>query len=280
MTFLRSFYQGLPPSGQPGAGRVAAVIRLLDAETRARPVARILDLGCGDAALTALVAARVPQATVVAVDWSSPCATAARGRGLPAVVAGVDERGLPFPAASFDIVLMNEVIEHLVDPDFALDEAHRVLGPDGCLLLSTPNLAAWFNRLLLLAGVQPVFSEVSRLGIFGRPGHVVVGHLRLFTARALVEDLQAHGFRPVMVTGAPYHDVPRIVQGLDRLIARWPAAAAILVVRAAVGGPGGSPADPAGRRRRRRPRSDSPGCPGAGAGGAAGSGRRRPPPRR
>ena len=227
----------MAPGGHPGPGRVAAVLRLLDAESGGRPIGRLLDLGSGDAALTALVAARLPEATVVAVDWSSASAAAARGRGLPAVVAGVDETGLPFAAASFDVVVLSEVIEHLVDPDFALDEARRVLRPDGCLLLTTPNLAAWFNRLLLLVGVQPVFSEVSQIGIFGRPGQVVVGHLRLFTARALVEDLQAHGFRPVAVAGAAYHDVPRFAQWLDRLIARWPAAAAILVVRAGVACP-------------------------------------------
>lgn len=48
-------------------------------------------------------------------------------------------------------------------------------------MLSTPNLAAWYNRALLLAGVQPVFSEVSLRAIHGRPGTEVVGHLRLYT---------------------------------------------------------------------------------------------------
>ena len=81
---------------------------------------------------------------------------------------------------------MSELIEHLVDTDSALDEALRVLKPGGSLLLSTPNLAAWYNRGLLALGVQPIFSEVSLRGVYGRPGSVVAGHLHMFTRGALV----------------------------------------------------------------------------------------------
>ena len=46
-------------------------------------------------------------------------------------------------------------------------------------------------------------------GIHGRPGTQVVGHLRLYTARALRGFLSASGFDVVRIAGAPYHDVPR-----------------------------------------------------------------------
>ena len=105
---------------------------------------------------------------------------------------------------------MSEVIEHLVDTDSAVEEAHRVLRPGGSLLLSTPNLAAWYNRGLLALGIQPVFSEVSLRSVFGRPGSQVAGHLHMFTRRALVEFLAAYGLECVQVAGARYHDVPAV----------------------------------------------------------------------
>jgi hypothetical protein len=107
-----------------------------------------------------------------------------------------------------------------------------VLKPGGSLLLSTPNLAAWYNRGLLAVGVQPVFSEVSLRGVYGRPGSQVAGHLRIFTRRALVGLLAGRGFGDIAVAGACYHDVPRPLRPLDRVMTAWPDAASILLVRA------------------------------------------------
>jgi 2-polyprenyl-3-methyl-5-hydroxy-6-metoxy-1,4-benzoquinol methylase len=135
---------------------------------------------------------------------------------------------------SVDVVIMFELIEHLVDPDAALAEVRRILVPGGHFVLSTPNLAAWFNRALLLVGVQPIFSEVSTTGVYGRPGHDLVGHLRLFTHRALVEFLAASGFIEVNIVGLPYHDVPRPLGPLDRLLGHVPSLASILFATARV----------------------------------------------
>jgi SAM-dependent methyltransferase len=170
--------------------------------------------------------------SVAGLDWSTTALRAARGRGLVVARASVDPPGLPLASGSVDIVVMSELIEHLVDTDAALAEARRVLVAGGHLLLSTPNLAAWYNRGLLAVGVQPLFTEVSLRHIHGRPGHEVVGHLRLFTRRALVGLLSANGFADIVVEGAPYHDVPRPFRPVDRLLCRLPSLASILLVSA------------------------------------------------
>jgi SAM-dependent methyltransferase len=194
--------------------------------------ALIVDIGCGDG-LAAAVAARLnPGHRFVGVDWSAAALRQARTRGLTVVRAGVEGSGLPLPSASADVVIMSEVIEHLVDTDSALDEAFRILKPGGSLLLSTPNLAAWYNRGLLAFGVQPVFSEVSLRGVYGRPGSQVAGHLHMFTRRALTGLLAARGFDPVKVEGARYHDVPRPLRPLDFAFCAWPSASSILLVHA------------------------------------------------
>lgn len=190
---------------------------------------RLLDLGCGGGENTLALARGLGAGAAVGLDWATGPLARAQGAGLPGVCGRLDGADLPFPEGAFDVVAMTEVIEHLVDTDLALEEARRVLAPGGLLLVTTPNLAAWFNRALLGAGVQPVFSEVSTRKIYGRPGTEVVGHLRLFTRRALVELLADLGFADIRVAGAPFHGVPRPLRPLDRFLSRRPEVAACLL---------------------------------------------------
>ena len=230
---LQAFYEdpGVPFSSGPDRARRQA--RLLAGILREHVgPAVIIDLGCGDGTALAVAARQNPAHRLAGIDWSAAALRRAQALGLAVVRAGVAAPGLPIADGAADVVIMSELIEHLVDPDGAVAEARRVLRPGGSLLLSTPNLAAWYNRGLLAAGIQPVFSEVSLRGVFGRPGHVVAGHLRLFTRPALTGFLTASGFRCVTVTGARYHDVPRPLRWLDRAFCRWPAAASILLVHA------------------------------------------------
>jgi SAM-dependent methyltransferase len=230
---LRAFYEDPGTTVSSGPERARRQARMLAAVLAQRTGAqRIVDVGCGDGSATHLVSGLSAHNTVIGVDWSATALARARARGLLVVQGGVDTSGLPLGDGCADVVIMSELIEHLVDTDTAVEEVRRVLRPGGVLLLSTPNLAAWFNRGLVGLGIQPVFSEVSLRGIYGRPGHEVVGHLRLFTRRALVEFLAARGFRCERVLGAPYHDVPRVLRPLDRSLSRWPSMASILLVQA------------------------------------------------
>ncbi|MEV0444389.1 class I SAM-dependent methyltransferase [Streptomyces spectabilis] len=231
---LRDFYEdpGVPvASGDARSLRQARMLAAaLGPATRGARV--VLDVGCGDGSAARVAAPLLAGHRVIGVDWSQDALRRASGH-LPYVVRGeLTDGGLPFASGSVDAVLFSEVVEHLVDPDSALDELRRVLRPGGHLMLSTPNLAAWYNRGLLLAGVQPVFSEVSLRAIHGRPGREVVGHLRLYTARALREFVAASGFDVVRLAGAPFHGVPRPLRGLDRLACAVPGAASILLLHA------------------------------------------------
>ncbi|MFE1173626.1 methyltransferase domain-containing protein [Streptomyces sp. NPDC058773] len=232
---LRDFYENPAVPVASGAARSRRQARLLaralgPVRTGA-PAATILDIGCGDGSAAATAAELLAGHRLIGVDWSQDALRRARTH-LPCVRGELTDGGLPFAAGSADAVLFSEVIEHLVDPDAALDELRRVLRPGGHLLLSTPNLAAWYNRGLLLAGVQPVFSEVSMRRVHGRPGSQVVGHLRLYTARALRGFLAASGFEAVRIAGAPYHDVPRTLRPLDRAACHVPSLASILLAHA------------------------------------------------
>jgi SAM-dependent methyltransferase len=230
---LQQFYEdpAVPVSSGPDRARRQA--RMLATVLAAMPrPAVIVDIGCGDGEATELAACLNRGNQFVGVDWSASALRQAQSRGLAVVRAGAEGSGLPIASASADVVIMSEVIEHLVDTDAALDEAYRILKVGGAILLSTPNLAAWYNRGLLAFGVQPIFSEVSLRGVFGRPGSQVAGHLHMFTRRALTGLLAARGFESIKVHGARYHDVPRPLQPVDLAFCAWPSAASILLVHA------------------------------------------------
>lgn len=90
------------------------------------PGQRVLDLGCGDGALTEKIAAL--GAGVVAVDASAEQIAAARKRGLDAHVA--DGEALAYEAA-FDAVFSNAALHWMRDPEAVIDGVWRALQPGG-----------------------------------------------------------------------------------------------------------------------------------------------------
>ena len=113
----------------------------------------------------------------------------------------VETQPLPYPDGGFDTVLLCEVIEHMVsDPVFVLREIHRVLAPQGRLLLTTPNVARAAN-LQRLAQRQGIYDPYSSYGPHGR-------HNREYVAEELREMLVRNGFRIERYLTRPVHDVP------------------------------------------------------------------------
>lgn len=96
----------------------------LAAIAEARPH-RVLDAGCGDGLFARTIAAPA----VVGVDLSPGMVARARGRGVDARVADIQE--LPFADASFDVVVCNWTLYHLPELEQGLAELARVLRPGG-----------------------------------------------------------------------------------------------------------------------------------------------------
>jgi SAM-dependent methyltransferase len=113
---------------------------------------RVLDVGAGSGFYVERLRTLAPSARYVGVDHSTGMLAA----NPSASVAQADALDLPFPAASFDVVMANHMLYHVPDVDAALDEMKRVLVPGGLLLTATnsantmPEFTALFRRAVLL----------------------------------------------------------------------------------------------------------------------------------
>ena len=109
------------------------------------------------------------------------------------------------PDGEWDVVLANHFIEHVSNPDFFLEEAKRIMKHGTILDIGTPNLAAWFNRILFLAGYVPHSVELSKKYNIGKPfswnKEDLGGHIYVYTVPALVQLLKHHGFKIISVEG-------------------------------------------------------------------------------
>lgn len=133
----------------------------------------VLEVGCGEGGQLRKVARLAPGARLFGFDLPSD-ELAERWEGLDACMACGTAEALPYPDATFDLVLALEVLEHVPDPDAVLQEIARVAA--GAVVLSVPWEPVW--RLGNLARGR----YVRDLG--NTPGHVQ--HFGRASFRALV----------------------------------------------------------------------------------------------
>jgi 2-polyprenyl-3-methyl-5-hydroxy-6-metoxy-1,4-benzoquinol methylase len=114
-------------------------------------------------------------------------------RGVIAHSVDIERERLPFGEATLDLVLFNEVIEHLrLNPILPLREIHRVLRPGGFMLLSTPNITL-AKRLRFLWGVDFNDDLIKEFAKLETVGHM--GHFRLYSKNEIERLLKYVGFQ-------------------------------------------------------------------------------------
>jgi len=181
------------------------------------PVEVMLDCGCGDGEFTARIARTVKAKRVIGIDVVPEQIEKAKTKGIEGIICNLD-KGLNVPDASVDMLIANQVIEHVADTDGLIKEFHRVLKPGGYLILGTPNLSAFTNILFLIVGKQPTIVEVSDVVLVGTwsprkedVGRVGPAHRRVFTRGALKGFIQYYGFESEKLAGFGFLPLPPIL---------------------------------------------------------------------
>ncbi len=101
----------------------------------------VLDLGCNSGYGTHLLSQTCNRVTGADVSPEAIKTANAKYHHDNLSFQLIDGISLPFESASFDVISSFQVVEHIADYDAYFSEIHRVLKPDGILLLTTPNAA-------------------------------------------------------------------------------------------------------------------------------------------
>lgn len=151
------------------------------------PMGRGVDLGCGDAKLTAILLRRIGHRDLTGVDPDAREADEAIRRQIYSAVRVCSGDQIPEADASFDFAVSNSVLEHIPDLDPVLGEMARIVRPNGLFLLTVPH--AGFHAQLR----GPLLPGLSRADYEARLDKRLA-HLRYPTANEWKQMLSRHGF--------------------------------------------------------------------------------------
>lgn len=146
---------------------------------------KMLDVGSalGDSLLEAK---RLGWKNTFGVELSEYAVGESRKRGLGVELG--DLKSAKFASNGFDVVTLQDVIEHVKDPEGEMKEIYRILRPTGLVFVVTPDVGGMWHKLL------------GRLWYHYKPGE----HIMYFSQKTLAKVLRDSGFKDVE-TRRTYH---------------------------------------------------------------------------
>jgi len=146
--------------------------------------ASILEIGCSNGGTGELALAEGKCGRYCGVELIAEAAAVARERLTEVVQGDIEQLELPWPANSFDALILSEVLEHLRDPWAVLQHLRPLLRPGALVFASTPNVAHREITMMLLRGRW----ELQEYGPLDAT------HLRWFTPSSLRDAFEGAGY--------------------------------------------------------------------------------------
>jgi len=151
---------------------------------------KVLDIGCGKGHLLPFLLKK--RSEVFGIDVLAPESI---DKGFSAYHQLNLEQNphIPYPAESFDVIILADFIEQIRNPEAILNEVRRTLKPEGNIIISSGNIAMWLYRMFLLFGSFP----------YARKGILDETHVHLYTFSNLCQLMRRSGFRILKRKGTP-----------------------------------------------------------------------------
>jgi len=121
----------------------------------AAPYHTVLDVGAGRGDDLMLAREVQPDAQLNAIEVYWKLAQHLAEKGIVVHNLNVERDRFPFSDGSIEVVLANQILEHVKELFWVFHEISRVLCEGGSLIIGVPNLASLHNRFLLMLGRQP-----------------------------------------------------------------------------------------------------------------------------
>jgi ubiquinone/menaquinone biosynthesis C-methylase UbiE len=140
----------------------------------------VVDLGCGDGQWS-LELSRHHQPHLIGIDYNPLRLARYQTNIQTASVHAGSCLDIPLPEATADIVMFHQVLEHIPEAERALQQIHRILKPEGWLMLSVPNEGSWLKQQVQYRWLEPHALATS-------------DHVNFYTPATLKTALEAAGF--------------------------------------------------------------------------------------
>jgi ubiquinone/menaquinone biosynthesis C-methylase UbiE len=177
---------------------------IIDQIVQKMTIHNALDLGCGKGADLHIIKKHHPQACLTGIDTQDYCDT----NGIQRILMDIEKDTIPYTSESMDIVIANQILEHVKEIYWIHHEVFRVLNVGGVFLIGVPNVLACHNRILGIFGGHPTCAKL------------ISAHVRIFSKKdtfLFYHEIAAKFSKIVGFYGAQFYPFP---QKISRILAR------------------------------------------------------------
>ncbi len=195
LSFIRQFYRFCIQANYEGRRNHKAVLDILQNVSKSN---NLLDIGCAEGTKTIQYASMlsIPSENVYGIETKPKYVKLAQEH-FKIFNVNLEHDTFPFQEKEIEVIICNQVLEHLKNIFLPLSEMDRVLKIGGYLIIGIPNLAALHNRIFILFGKQPSCN-------------VIMGpHIRCFTHREFLKFIKQNtNFKLQSISAATLYPFP------------------------------------------------------------------------